>query len=429
MGKKSCLTPEFSWCLYDWANSAYVLTVAAAFFPLFFKEFWCESVDPTISTAWLGVGNSIGGLIVAFLSPFLGAIADIGRAKKRLLLLFVIIGCFSTSLLYAVPKGEWIAALFLFLIGSICFNSGNIFYDSLLTDVAEKNKMDWISSIGYSFGYIGGVILFCLNVLVVNNPKILRLSSPEQSIKISFMSVGIWWFIFSIPLFLFVHEKTQKKANTTVETVITSINSLKLTCSSILKSRKILFFLLSYWFYADGVHTFILMAADFGMSIGIEKGSILIALILVQLVAFPFSLIFGMLAKRFGAVKIIYLGLFIYIFICGSAALWLKTSKEYILLAGLSATAQGGIQALSRSLYGKMIPAELSAEYFGFYNVVSRFAVMLGPAFMALCVSLAKKAGLSGSIPSRIGVSSIALLFIVGFIFLFISQQIKEKEV
>ena len=391
-----------SWCFYDWANSAFALTVMAGFFPVFFKSFWCSGVEATLSTARLGFGNAVAGLIVALLSPFLGALADSGVAKKKMLGFFVLMGTVSTGLLFFINQGDWLNALIVFALACVGYNCAELFYNALLVDVAEKEKMDMVSSMGYSLGYLGCGILFVFNVFMVQKPSMFRLDSAATAIRTSFMSASLWWILFSIPLFVFVREPVYTKISGVMAIFKDSLSRLRKTTLKILNTRTILFFFLAYWLYIDGVHTFVLMAVDFGMSIGLTPSSLMIALIVVQFVAFPAALLFGVLARRFGAYTMILAGIAIYILVCGFGSLMLKSKLDYIILAGITGIAQGGIQALSRSYFGKLIPQQEAAEYFGYYNVVSRFAVILGPAVVGSVAFLTRRAGLESVLASRI---------------------------
>ncbi|MBN1756817.1 MAG: MFS transporter [Chitinispirillaceae bacterium] len=415
-----------SWWLYDWANSAFILTVVAGFFPVFFKSFWCAGVDATVSTARLGIGNAVAGLLVAIMSPMLGAVADAGRAKKLLLGMFVLVGALSTIGLFFMPQGEWLGALSIFLLASVGFNSGNIFYDALLVDVTEKSRMDWVSSVGYAIGYLGCGLLFLVNVLMVKNPQWFGLSGPAEAIRVSFLMAAVWWLLFSIPLFLNVHER-RRPAVGAMEAIRKGASRILHTAGAIFHNRPLLLFLLAYWLYIDGVHTFVLMAVDFGMAIGIKPGSLMVALLVVQFIGFPSALLFGKAAGKVGATGMIITGIVIYIVVCGAGALLLRTATHYIILAGITGIAQGGIQALSRSCFGKLIPADAAGEYFGFYNIVSRFAVILGPAVVAVVTLTIKQAGLPSLLASRVGMSSVSLLFVGGMVLLVIADRAARK--
>ncbi len=412
-----------SWCFYDWANSAFALTVMAGFFPVFFKSFWCSGVEATLSTARLGFGNAAAGLMVALLSPILGALADSGVAKKKLLGFFVLLGTISTGLLFFINQGEWFSALVVFALACVGYNCAELFYNALIVDIAEKEKMDMVSSMGYSLGYLGCGILFVFNVFMVQKPAMFSLDSASTAIRTSFMTASVWWLMFSIPMFIYVREPVYKKYSGVMVIFKDSLSRLRKTTLKILNTRTILFFFLAYWLYIDGVHTFVLMSVDFGMSIGLTPTSLMVALIVVQFVAFPSALFFGVLARRFGAHTMILIGILIYILVCGFGALMLKTKLDYIILAGVTGIAQGGIQALSRSYFGKLIPQHEAAEYFGYYNVVGRFAVILGPAVVGSVAYLTRKAGLESILASRIGMSSISVLFIAGAVLLIMSNK------
>jgi UMF1 family MFS transporter len=418
-----------SWCLYDWANSAFILTVVAGFFPVFFKTFWCAGVEPTTSTARLGFADAVGGLAVAVLSPFLGAIADAGRAKKKMLLFFLITGASSTIALFLIQKGDWVSALITFVVASIGFNSANLFYDSLLIDVAEKEQMDWVSSLGYSLGYLGCGLLFLLNVFMVSKPSVFHLSGAAQAVRYSFLTAAGWWAFFSIPLFLFVKEKKYADLDKARNLFNKSISNLKTTFVKILHNRALLLFLFAYWLYIDGLNTFVLMAVDFGMSIGLKSQALMTALLVVQFVAFPAALLFGWLSKRFGALAMILTGIAIYILVSGIGTFALRNQLDFIILAGVTGLAQGGVQALSRSYYGKIIPPSESAEYFGFLNVVSRFAVIIGPAVVGSVAMLTHKAGLESQLASRAGMSSVSILFVFGGVLLVMADKMMKRKV
>ncbi len=376
-----------------------------------------------MSTARLGFGNAAAGLVVALLSPFLGALADSGRAKKKLMMFFVLLGTFSTGLLFYITQGAWLNALITFALASVGFNCANLFYDSFLVDVAEEEKMDMVSSIGYSLGYLGCGILFLFNVFMVQKPSLFGLDSAATAVRTSFMIASVWWLVFSVPLFLFVREPLYSSVFGVMSIFKDSLSRLRKTTLKILNTRSILLFFLAYWLYIDGVHTFVLMAVDFGMSIGLTPSSLMIALIVVQFVAFPSALLFGVLARKFGAYIMILTGIFIYILVCGFGSLMLKSQLDYIILAGVTGVAQGGIQALSRSYFGKIIPQQDAAEYFGYYNVVGRFAVIFGPAVVGSVAFLTRKAGLESVLASRIGMSSISVLFVAGAVFLLLAHK------
>jgi MFS transporter, UMF1 family len=407
----------FSWCLYDWANSAFATTVMAGFFPGFFKKFWCVGVVPAISTSRLGFGDAIGGLAIAVLAPVLGALAGTGRAKKPFLVAFALLGAAMTACLSRVGQGSWVTALTVYVLAWVGFTIANLFYDSLLTDVAvDKRQFDTISSRGFALGYLGGGLLFVANVLMYQFPGAFGITSPASAVRWSFMSVAVWWFLFSIPLVAFVHQRREA-----VERLASSrsfageaLADLGRTAAGILKNRTILVFLIAYWLYIDGVNTVIVMATDFGLSIGIPMSTAMIALVIVQFIAFPASLLFGLIANRHGAKNAILLGILVYAAMSMVGAWVLRTPAHYLVFACIVGLVQGGVQALSRSLFASLVPEDKSAEYFGFYNLVGRFAVVGGPAVVAFTNVLVHNLGFQSQTASRCGMATLSIFFLVG---------------
>ena len=410
----------WSWCLYDWANSAFALTVMAAFFPGFFKGYWSSGVDSAIITVRLGFGNAFAGFCVAVLSPVLGAIAGAGRAKKQFLTFFIFLGIIMTTGLFFIPKGEWFVAISIFIMARIGFNLANLFYDAFLVDIAELEQRDMVSSWGYALGYLGCGILFILNLLMYKKPALFGLHDSATAIRYIFLSAALWWLLFSLPILFFVHERKRKRKIYEEISAILAKGFQKLgkTAKTISSDKNLLLFLIAYWCYIDGVHTVVMMCTDFGLSIGISFGTLMIALLCVQFIAFPSAIIFGLIARRIGAKNVIMLAVVIYIFISMGGAWILRTGMHFILFACLTGTVQGAIQALSRSFYSKMIPHDKSSEYFGFYNMVGRFAIILGPAIVALSNLVVHSLGMKAQVASRSGISALAILFIIGGIVL-----------
>lgn len=418
----------WSWVFYDWANSAFATTVLSGFFPLFFKQYWSAGVDATVSSARLGFTNSAAGLLVAILAPILGAIADRGTFKKNFLFIFTILGILTTALLYWVAQGDWQNAVLLFALANIGFSGGIIFYDALITDIATPDRMHTVSARGYAFGYLGGGVLFALNAYMTQSPQTFGLENTAQAVQFSFISVAIWWAIFAIPLFIWVKESKAPHSESGLYMVKAGLGQLRNTLRDIRHHKTVALFLLAYWFYIDGVGTVIRMAVDYGMSIGIDSGTLLTTLLITQLVGFPSALLFGFLGNRMGAKGAIFISIGIYIFICIGAA-FMQTTTEFYVLGALVGLAQGGIQALSRSYYALLIPPDKSAEYFGFYNMLGKFAAVLGPAIMGGVGLLAYQMGFHSNTASRISISAIAILFIIGGTLLyFVNEQKGQKE-
>ena len=395
----------WSWAFYDWGNSAYSTTVMAGFFPLFFKEYWADPHNPNQSTFYLGMANSIASIVVASLAPLLGSIADQGSAKKKFLTFFAFLGVIMTGGLWMVSQGNWQMAVLFYVMATIGFASGNVFYDSLLPDLASEERVDVVSSLGFGLGYLGGGLLFLVNVFMYLKPEIFGISDGATAIKLSFLSVAVWWAVFTIPLILFVPEpKNYDSVNIKNAIQMGWIQLIK-TFKEIRNMKVVGTFLLAYFFYIDGVDTIIKMAVDYGMSLNFSGESLIIALLIVQFVAFPAALVYGRLASKVGIKTAIMIGIIAYSFITLLGYFITKTWHFYVL-AILIGLFQGGIQALSRSLYTRIIPAEKSAEFFGFYNMLGKFAAIIGPTLMGT-ISL-----VTGS--ARLGILSILLLFILG---------------
>ncbi|SVA79013.1 uncharacterized protein METZ01_LOCUS131867, partial [marine metagenome] len=395
----------WSWAFYDWGNSAYSTTVMAGFFPLFFKEYWADPHNPNQSTFYLGMANSIASIVVASLAPLLGSIADQGSAKKKFLTFFAFLGVIMTGGLWMVSQGNWQMAVLFYVMATIGFASGNVFYDSLLPGLASEERVDVVSSLGFGLGYLGGGLLFLVNVFMYLKPEIFGISDGATAIKLSFLSVAVWWAVFTIPLILFVPEPKNYETIDFNNAIRMGWVQLVQTFKEIRNMKVVGTFLLAYFFYIDGVDTIIKMAVDYGMSLNFSGESLIIALLIVQFVAFPAALVYGRLASKVGTKTAIMIGIIAYSFITFLGYFITKTWHFYVL-AILIGLFQGGIQALSRSLYTRIIPAEKSAEFFGFYNMLGKFAAIIGPTLMGT-ISL-----VTGS--ARLGILSILLLFILG---------------
>jgi len=395
-----------SWALYDWANSAFATTVLAGFFPVFFQQFWSTGVDPTISTSRLGFANAIAGIIVAVLAPVLGAIADRAAGRKRQLVMWSTLGVIGTASLGFIGQGEWWWAAACFVMAGIGFNAANVFYDALLLDVASDHELDQVSAFGYAMGYLGGGLLFAFNVLMTLNPQWFGLDSAAEAVQFSFFTVAAWWFLFTLPLARNVREKpAAAPAETLFVAAREGLRELKSTILHIGQYRHITLFLIAYWLYIDGVHTIYTMAVDYGVALGLPSSSLLAALLLTQFVAFPSALALGWLGNRWGPKRGILLCIIVYL----SATLYayfLDTVVEFFGLAVVVGLVQGGIQSLSRSLFGRLVPEGKGGEFFGFFNLMGKFASFIGPLLIATVALI------TGD--SRLSVTSLVVLFIAG---------------
>ncbi|WP_428623489.1 MFS transporter [Sedimenticola sp.] len=398
-----------SWSLYDWANSAFATTVMAGFFPLFFKQYWAVGLDAGESTFLLGGFNAIASLLVVVLAPLLGAMADRGNARKRFLLYFAMMGVVMTGSLFLVAAGGWLMALVLYALAVIGFSSGNVFYDALLPEVAEETELDVVSSLGFALGYLGGGILFAVNVWMTLDPEQFGLSDVATAVKVSFLMVAVWWALFSIPVMLFVSEPATAPAMDWKSSARAGVEQLRHTLSRLKLLRQAGLFLVAYWLYIDGVDTIVRMAVDYGLALGFDANGLIVALLITQFVGFPAAILFGHFGGRFGPRQGIFAAIGVYLVII----LWayqMDQVWEFYMLAVAIGLVQGGIQALSRSFYVRLIPRDKPAEFFGFYNMLGKFAAVFGPLMMG-GISMA-----TGS--PRLSILSVAVLFVAGALLL-----------
>lgn len=431
----------WGWAAYDWANSAFATTVMAGFFPIFFKKFWSYGADVNMSTAMLGFGNSIASLIIALLAPVMGAIADKGSIRKKFLIFFAYFGALMTACLFVVQKGEWAFAIFIYTAGIIGFSGANIFYDSLLPVVADENKIDYVSSLGFSMGYLGGGLLFLINVLMTLMPERFGLADAASAVRFSFLTVALWWGGFSVLTILWVPETREGKepeaSLINLKVILEGFKQFFETLKRIRKLKTVALFLLAYWFYIDGVDTIIRMAVDYGLSLGFESNDLIVALLIVQFVGFPAALFFGRLGEKWGTKKSIYLAIFIYMGITIWGAMMTEKYEFYVLAVAVGLV-QGGIQALSRSYYARLIPRGQEAEYYGFYNMLGKFAAIIGPALMGIVGLTARRIMMPpsptveqikavGMEASRWSIASVIILFIIGAVLFYFTDEEKGR--
>jgi UMF1 family MFS transporter len=399
--------PVIFWAFYDWANSAFATTVMAGFFPVYIKQYWNAGVVATESTFWLGITNGGASFLLAIMAPLLGTLGDRGGSRLRFLLAFTVLGVVTTGGLSLVGQGQWEWAAVLFALGSIGFWGGIIFYDSLLIDVAPRDRLDTVSGAGYAFGYLGGGVLLAINVWMTLDPTFFGLADAAAAVKASFVTVAVWWALFSIPIFLFVRERAASDARhaprmISATLVRDSFRELRSTFREVQRYRAVWLFLLSYWLYIDGVNTIQKMAVDYGMSIGLETSSLIQAILMVQFIGFPAALLFGWIGQKVSPLAGIFVCIIVYTLVTIYATM-LTTATEFFAMAAATGCVQGGIQALSRSYYGRLIPPERAGEFYGFYNMMGKFAAVLGPLLMGTTALL------SGN--SRMAILSIVILF------------------
>lgn len=394
-----------AWCMYDWANSAFATTILAAVFPIYYATSAGANLPGNLATAYWGFTASGALLMVAICAPVLGAIADHFGAKKKFLLVFVSLGIAATALMATVGRGDWATASAFYVLGYVGFAGGMIFYESLLPHICRPDEMDSVSSKGYALGYLGGGLLLAVNLAWILKPKLFGMANAEIASRISFLSVGVWWGIFSIPLFRRIAEPETAPGPTTMNPVRAGFQRLSHTFKDIRRYKELMKFLIAFWLYSDGIGTIIKMSAIYGTEIGIDRSALIGALVVVQFAGIPCTLAFGYVARPLGVKRAIFLALAIYCFVA-VFGYFMTQAWHFWALAVMVATAQGGAQALSRSLFGRMVPKSKSAEFFGFYSVSSKFAGIFGPLLFAL---ISQHTG-----NSRISIVSLIFFFVAG---------------
>ena len=429
----------WGWAMYDWANSAFATTVMAGFFPIFFKQFWSHGADVNLSTAQLGIGNSIASLLVALMAPVLGAMADKGAAKKKFLIFFAYLGVLMTAGLFLIQQGQWVLAIFVYVMGVIGFSGANIFYDALLPGIVGEDRIDFVSGLGFAMGYLGGGLLFLVNVLMTLMPAKFGLPDAGTAVRYSFISVALWWGLFTLfTIFWVPEEKPQANSRQQTNFVKAGFQQFLGTFKKVRHLKTVFLFLFAYWFYIDGVDTIIRMAVDYGMSLGFQANDLIVALLITQFVGFPSALLFGKLGQKWSVRKSIYVAIAIYM----AVTIWgtmMTNKQEFYILAIIIGFVQGGIQALSRSYYARLIPLNQAAEFYGFYNMLGKFAAIFGPALMGIVGLIARRILMPpaptpeqieqvGQLASRWGIGSILLLFTIGAILFYFVVEEKGKE-
>ena len=406
-----------SWCMYDWANSAFATTIMAAVLPTFYSTVAGKDLAGNQATVYWGYTTSIALLIVAVISPILGAIADYSGIKKRLLTGFAMLGIFFTALLYFVSTGDWLMASIFFIVGNIGFSGANVFYDSLLPHVARRDEIDQVSTKGYALGYLGGGLLLAVDLAMIMFPEVFGFRDAEIATRVSFVTVAIWWAVFSIPLLRQVKEPPASGDKASgVNPIAGGFRRLGNTFREMRRYRELMKFIVAFWLYNDGIGTIIKMATIYGAEIGIGTTDLIGALLLTQFIGIPFSFLFGRLARKLGTKRSIFLALAVYTLI-SIGGYFMAEAWHFWVLACMVGLVQGGSQALSRSLFGAMVPKSKTAEFFGFYSVSAKMAGIAGPFLFAVVGQLA------GS--SRLSIVSLVVFFIGGALLL---SRVDEKE-
>ena len=389
-----------SWALYDWANSAFAVVVMAGIFPIFYRDYWARGLDDGDVTLSLGVANSLSSLLLILSAPLLGSIADAMGVRKKLLAACAASSAVATAGFAFVMQGAWVGAAVLYVFGVFLFMLGNVFYDALLVDVSEPRRYHRVSSLGYALGYLGGGLALAFCAWMILQAETFGFDDQSGAIRACFALVAVWWLVFSVPLLLRVRERGGVGGGARA-----GIGRFLETLRLLRRHPQAAWFLLAYWLYIDGVDTVIRMAANYGQVLGFGVSELIAALLLVQFIGFPATIVYGRLAERFGARRLIIAGVLTYLLICVWGAMVQSIAGFYSLVVLIGLT-QGGIQAQSRSFYAHLVPAQHSAQLFGVYNLLGKFAALIGPLLLGVVGSV------SGS--PRLGLLSVSVLFIAG---------------
>ncbi|MFC3039541.1 MFS transporter [Virgibacillus xinjiangensis] len=411
-----------SWMLYDFGNSAFATTMMAAVLPVFYYDVAAAGANQEAAASMWGYSQSIAVLVVAVLAPILGAISDFSAAKKKFLQFFAFMGIIASILFMFVGEGDYLLASVLFIVGSIGFSGANIFYDGFLPEIAEEGEMDRVSSGGFAYGYLGGGLLLCINVLMILNPHWFGIPNATAASQISFATVGIWWLIFSIPLLKNMKEEKKTHARKEKSYIAIGFSRVGSTFKEIRHFKQLLIFLLAFWLYNDGISTIVRMATIYGRDIGIDANSLILALLITQFVGIPCTFFFGWLAGKVTAKRALSAALIVYMGIV-VLGYFMTTALHFYMLAVCTGMVQGGAQSLSRSIFGRMVPDHKHAEFFGFYGISSKFAAIFGPFLFAFVGQI------TGS--SRLGIISLLFFFVAGLVILRyvdVDQGIKDAQ-
>lgn len=400
----------YSWALYDWANSAYATTVIAAVLPTYFSKVAAAGLAPNIASSYWAYATTFAMVLLVFLSPVLGAIADYKKSKIKFLFGFVALGVSFTGLLFFVQEGDWLLASIFYILSRAGWSGANVFYDSFLPHISHENEIDQISTLGYALGYLGGSLLLAVNIGMILSPNSFGIPDSELGTRLSLLSVACWWALFSIPLFKTVKDPDIDSSRIEDKNIIViAFQRLSNTFKEMKNYKQAFLFLVAFWFYNDGIGTIISMAVIFGTEIGIGEGHLIGAILAVQLIGIPFTMLFGKLSAKINVKRAIYLGLLVYTLI-SIGGYFMRTAFHFWILAVSVGMVQGGTQALSRSLFGQMTPKKKSAEFFGFFDVSQKFSGILGPLVFGLIAQL------TGS--SRLSIITLVAFFLGGMFIL-----------
>jgi MFS transporter, UMF1 family len=414
--------PELrAWAMYDWANSAVMTTIIAAVFPFFYTAVAGAGLPEGAAYSRYQIGSTIAIIVIAVLSPLLGALSDYRGNKKRLLAGFLALGAGAVAAMFFISHGDWLLGILLFMLANIGLMGGFVFYESLLPHIASNDEVDRVSTAGYSLGYLGGGILLALNLAWIMAPGAFGLPSgegltPAQAtlpVRLAFLSVSVWWVVFAIPLFRRVPEPPrrleadERPGESPTRAALTRLGE---TVSELRGYRQAALMLLAFFIYSDAIGAIIRMATVYGAEIGLERDTMITAILMTQLIGFPFAILFGVASTKFGAKPLVFVGLAVYMVI-SVLGFWMTTATHFLMLAMLVGTVQGGTQALSRSLFATLVPRHKSGEFFGFFGVIERFSGVMG-------IMVMWAAGVLTGSP-RPGILALIVFFVIGGLLLY----------
>ncbi|MEO0794480.1 MAG: MFS transporter [Verrucomicrobiota bacterium] len=429
------LKETISWAFYDWANTGYAMVVLALIFPRLYNSFFGSHLTDDRQTFWFNMTVAIASFSVAVLAPFLGSIGELGGLRKKLLINFAAIGIIATAGCYFVSEGQYMLASLIYIVGTIGFYSSNIFFDSMLATVSTPEKRHFVSGLGFSFGYAAGFVLLLITLFATTKYASLGLDDALAGSRLMFLVAAFWWAAFTIPLALNIKEKPRPDRPPLGAMIVIGAKDTWQTLKEILGYQGIVWFLVAYLFYIDGVNTIIMTASNYGTTIGFTDSQIISAFFIVQVFGVPCAILFGWLGGKFGPRRIIFVAIVLYMCVTTYGA-FLSTKPVYIfgfelsemfILAALIGMVQGGTQALSRSYFTTLIPAGREVSFFGFYSMIGKSAAVMGPA-LAGTVARVFNNPEDPTFSTRLGMSSVALLFIVGGTFLAIAGRAEKKE-
>ena len=397
-----------AWISYDLGNSAFATTVIAAFFPIFYNQYWAGGIDPVLSAQYLSWTLVISNITLLFTAPLIGAITDISKTTKKLFICMVLVSIICVSLLYTLNAGSWLKALIFFGIANYFFSASNVLYDKILVQISSPDLFSKISGYGFAWGYFGGGILFLINAIMSLYPNLFGLDSQADAIRWSFVTVSVWWLIFLIPLAVTFRDRTVNIAKDDV--FVNSFKNLFTTFRSISKYKNAFIFLIAFFLFIDGVHTVMALASTFALNLGLDSSSIIIGLLLVQFIAFPSTLLWSYVGEKYNDKFVITFSIYIYMGII-IFSFFLSNGTQFYILAALVGFVQGGIQASSRGLFAKLIPAEKAGEFFGIFNTFGKAGAFIGPALVGFFLLAFNNV--------RISLLPILILFILGLIVLY----------